>query len=104
MCIFIVPLSSISRVVEQTSLLGQLYDIYMALSDMDRAIELQPDKGDYYAVRGGIYYKWAGLHSLSVNNTELFQQAIDNFNEASRLGHSDVFPVDLLPYKCLSRI
>jgi tetratricopeptide (TPR) repeat protein len=93
--------SSFSRISKQTSLLGRLYDLYMALSDMDRAIELQPDIGDYYAARGMIYYTWAGYHSVSVNNAELYKQALDNFTEASRLGYSDAYPVDLLQASAL---
>ncbi len=71
-----------------------LSNIYAGLADIDRAIALRPDKGDYYALRGILYWNWAGLEELSVNRNALYNVALDNLKAASALGITLNYPLE----------
>jgi len=55
---------------------------------------LRNDRGDYYAVRGLLYWQWAGLEELSVNQNALYAVALDNLNAAEALGVTLNYPLE----------
>ena len=83
-----------SLLQNQRHLGENISNIYAGLADIERAIALRPDRGDYYATRGLLYWNWAGLQELTVNRNVLYNVAIDNLKAASALGITLNYPLE----------
>jgi tetratricopeptide (TPR) repeat protein len=62
------------------------YYLNKTISDLDRAIAIRPDMGDYYELRAAAYTSWAGIDELRANSTYLYGIALDNSRMAYALG------------------
>ena len=74
----------------QRSLDEHLSNLHTAVFDLDRAIDLRPDIGNYHALRGMLYFDWAGLQELTVDQNYLYGIALQNILAAKALG-ADLF-------------
>jgi tetratricopeptide (TPR) repeat protein len=70
----------------QRSLDEHLANVHSAIFDLDRAIAIRPDIGNYHALRGILYSDLAGLQELTVNRNALYGVAQQNFVAAKTLG------------------
>lgn len=80
----------------QRSVEEYLSNIHSAIYELDRAILINPDLGNYYALRGLLYYSWAGVQELSVDRAYLYDFAAQNFTSAKTLG-TDILVLPELP-------
>ena len=90
-----------SLLQNQRHLGENIFNIYAGLADIERAIALRPDRGDYYATRGLLYWNWAGLQELTVNRNALYNVAIDNLKAASALGITRNYPLEAITISAL---
>jgi tetratricopeptide (TPR) repeat protein len=79
----------------QRSLDEHLSNVHAAIFDLDRAIIIRPDIGNYHALRGLMYSDWAGLQELTVNRNALYDVALQNFINAKALGFDILSTPDL---------
>jgi len=72
----------------------QQYETYLrsALADMDQAITLRPDKGDYYAFRHEVINGFSGIEEYRVNRQALARLAQENAGAAITLGYTNEYP------------
>ncbi len=85
---------------ESAAKIGSL-DVYIskldtALRDVDKAISLRSDNGDYYSLRQSIYYDRAMVEENSVDNRYLVGMALDNGYKAYELGTTTAYPDRLI--------
>ena len=78
-------LSTFYLLKNQRFLNDHLSNLHAAVFDLDRAIDIRPDAGNYYALRGLLYYDWADLQELTVNRNHLYGTALQNFLAAKAL-------------------
>jgi len=76
-------------------------DIYQAqldraLQDIDMAISLRSDIGDYYALRQTIYFYRAGTEEYYVDSQYLYEMALDNAYKSYELGSYEDYPARLI--------
>ena len=69
-------------------------DVYLeylnsALADVDRAIALDPNKGDYYIVRYHVYGRLAVEETYRLDYVRLEEIALDNVRIANQLGNTE---------------
>jgi len=74
------------------SLDAYLSQINLALKDIDTAIALRPDMGEYYSLRQTIYDIFAGTKDYVVDSEYFSGLALDNASKAYELGTTDEFP------------
>jgi tetratricopeptide (TPR) repeat protein len=79
----------------QRSLDEHLSNVHAAVFDLDKAIDIRPDIGNYHALRGLMYSDWAGLQELTVNRNALYDIALQNFINAKALGFDILSTPDL---------
>ena len=58
----------------------------LALQDIDKAIALRPDQGNYYALRQSIYYNKGSSAQFEVDSEYLYHFALENAIKANQLG------------------
>jgi len=63
-----------------------------ALKDVDKAISLRSDNGDYYSLRQSIYWNTAVTQFYSVDQQYLVSIALDNAYKAYQLGTTKDYP------------
>ena len=66
--------------------------INLALKDVDTAIALRPDLGEYYSLRQSIYDILMGTTEFIVDSQYLAGLALENAEKAYELGTTDEFP------------
>lgn len=62
------------------------------LQDIDTAISLNPDIGDYYTLRQNIYNRFAGTTDYIVESQYWSRLALENAQKAYQLGTTDDYP------------
>ena len=88
--------SCYSNLLQNQRLLNEnILNVYAGLADINRAIDLRPDRGDYYAERGILYWHWASLQELAVNRNALYKTALENLKAASTLGITLNYPLEV---------
>jgi len=68
------------------------FTLEQALKDIDQAISLRSDLGEYYSLRQSIYYELAWLEEFSVHNEQLMSIALENAYKAVELGTTEQYP------------
>jgi tetratricopeptide (TPR) repeat protein len=71
---------------QSTNLDETIQNTYQAMRDIDAAIALKPEEGNYYLERGTILQTWGHLEERSVNRTYLLGLSNDNLEAAIALG------------------